>query len=363
VPELPLPTVAPAASAFVSRSGTNLMLDGHVWQFVGYDDYRLTSELPGFMCGDNTSDAEVASILTEIHDNSGATVIRVPFEQTYGGPGNWTQLDRVLTVAASLGMRVVPVLADEYGACDTFAGQPQLNKTLSWYQAGYKQPTPGATLSYRDFAVAIATHYADDPTIAFWQLMNEASDSTSVNPETCDEQEAAVALRAFADDVAGAMKAVDPNHLINLGTIGSGQCGASGSADYQYVHAGLIDICEVHDYGSIAAIPGDQWNGIQTRINDCHADGKPIWAGEEGLDASLQPNGTTSGVVTPASLALRAATFTAKMQAQFAQGLAGFVVWEFNPSAADTGWTITPGDPTEGALAAEAAALRAQNGV
>ena len=41
----------------------------------------------------------------------------------------------------------------------------------------------------------------------------------------------------------------DPYHLVSLGTTGEGHCGLVG-ADYQYVHAGAVDICEYHDYSA-----------------------------------------------------------------------------------------------------------------
>ena len=49
------------------------------------------------------------------------------------------------------------------------------------------------------------------------------------------------------------IKSIDPNHLVSLGTIGSGQCGTSGDY-YKQLHAiPTIDLCEVHDY--------DPWSG------------------------------------------------------------------------------------------------------
>ncbi len=157
-------------------------------------------------------------------------------------------------------------------------------------------------------------------------------------------------MRGFADDVAGAMKAVDPNHLINLGTMGGGQCGSQGAA-YQYTHAGKIDICEIHDYWT-GALGGDQWNGAVPSINYCHGLNKPIFAGEAGLNASVQPDWSTSGTVSASSLAQRAAFFQQKMTAQFGLGTVGFLIWS-KTLGASAGWDVAPGDPTEAVMRAQ----------
>ena len=72
------------------------------------------------------------------------------------------------------------------------------------------------------------------------------------------------------------VKSIDANHLVSLGTIGSGQCGADGPR-YQAVHAiPTIDLCEYHDYGAPdVGVPGDEFNGLQLRIDQCDALNKP----------------------------------------------------------------------------------------
>ena len=343
------------ANGFVTASGTNLMLNGHVWQFVGYNDYRLTS-MPGALdCGGVTTDADIAAMFDDIKANSGATVIRTWFNQSFGSPGNWTAFDRVLAAAAARGMKVIPSLTDQWSACEPSFPTTHY-RPLSWYQSGYKSPDAGYSLSYLDFAVAMAQHYANNPTIAFWQLVNEAEDKDSING-ACDEGNAAVALRSFADTVGNAMKAVDPNHLINLGTMGGGQCGTSGSIDFQYVNSGAMDVLEIHDYAGPAPLPGDQYNGVAVRIADSKVLNKPIFDGEVGLDA------TVNGVTDSATILARAQAFAGKMNAQFPMGLAGFVVWEYAPpNTPSTTYEVGPGDPLEAMMLSIISALNRQNG-
>ena len=67
------------------------------------------------------------------------------------------------------------------------------------------------------------------------------------------------------------IRSFDPNHLISLGTLGGGQCGAQGD-DYQTVMSvPTLDLCEYHDYQPAELVPGDQFNGLQRRIDQCNA--------------------------------------------------------------------------------------------
>ena len=87
-----------------------------------------------------------------------------------------------------------------------------------------------------------------------------------------------------------AIKEVDPNHLVSLGTMGSGQCGTA-NGDYRMVHE-PVDVCEYHDYdyegnpsdNADNPIPGDEWNGLAKRLDQCGPSGldKPLFIGEAG---------------------------------------------------------------------------------
>jgi hypothetical protein len=340
----------------VSASGTSLMLNGSRWQFAGYDDYRLTSASPGHQCGGPLGDADVAASLDEIHTHSGATVVRTWFMQAYGRPGNWGQFDRVLAAASSRGMKVIPVLADQWAACEPWPAGQTHYRSLGWYQSGYRQVDYGYSLSYRDYVAAIAAHYKNNPAIAFWQLVNEAEALDSPGG-ACEDGAANAALRSFADDAAGVLKANDPGHLVSLGTIGTGQCGTSSTEDYLNLHSGRIDICEYHDYLGPGGLPGDQWHGVAVRINQCRSLHKPIFAGEVGLQASITASGSNGGPVTAATLTQRATFFQQKLQAQFGAGVSGFLIWQYATGTRTDGFEVQPGDPAEGVMARVAAVL------
>lgn len=339
----PTPSAAATAPAgIVQRSGSSLVLDGSPYRFLGY--HVPLGPSPAHPVCPGYSDAAVATTLAQAQQASGANAVRVWMYQSYGGPQDWSRFDLVFSEARKAGVRVIATLTNQWGQCEgKYADGSLPVKTLPWYQSGYRSPDPGYALSFRDFAAAMAARYKDEPALLAWQLVNEAEPKKADG--TCDEAAGASALRAFSDDVVGVIRAANDPHLVSLGSIGSGQCGLSGSADYRYVHAGALDVCEYHDYTPLSAVPGDAWNGLKTRIADCAADGKPLFVGEAGIQGGIQADGSV-GAVTADTLARRASLFDAKITQQLSAGVAGFLVWEKAP-VNDDGFTIGTGDPLE----------------
>lgn len=266
------------------------------------------------------------------------TVTRAPFFQyidSTAGQRDWRPTDAALGAARANDVSIVAELADQWGNCEQ-SGTPAY-KDLAWYQGGYKSSIlPGTTQSYRAWAIDIATRYRNDPNIAFWQLMNEAEAATVMN-QTCSEASAASAIRTFVDDMGAAIKAADPNHLVSLGTIGTGQCGTAG-ADYQIVHSSPgIDLCEYHDYSAPnVTLPASFSNDLSY----CSNMGKPLFIGESGI------RGSDVG----GDLSLRAIDFVAKRTAQTNAGAQGFLVYTWCGTIGCDVYGVSPGDPLLGVL-------------
>lgn len=349
------PSAAPSTQGFVSASGTELVVDKQPWKFAGYN-------LPCANPEQLVQSGSLGVYLDDIKQNSGANVVRVWFFQSEGGPGNWSNFDAVISALKARGMRAIVALANSTSTCDEPNG-PTLYKTISWYQTGYQGPYGGYALSFHDYAVDVAAHYANEPTVAFWQLLNEAQAPSydSAGNLTCpDELAARDALRSFSDAMTSAIHAADPQHLVDLGTLSTGNCGIETDADYSYVHAGSLGLCEYHDYGNPAVQTPTSLSGI---INDCQALGKPVYVGESGIPANVGSNGQPSSTCEPwpscspvpitfQSLAQRATFFRAKIQAADQNGLAGYVIWVKSPYYTDgtDGYAIADGDPTEQVL-------------
>jgi endo-1,4-beta-mannosidase len=329
-----VPTSSAAAPfGFVSRTGTRLVLNGKPFRFTGLNVYNANSR--GMCWYDLQGGSALDDALTAI--GPGHEVVRAWFFQPLaiaGGLRDWSAFDHTLAVAQDHGMKVIPTLTDQYGEC----GDGGVNgfKPTEWYESGYTQVDPGNLVSYRNWVGEIVSRYKYDRRIAFWQLINEA-EVTEVGQPCPPGNEPADILKAWTTDVSGLVKSLDQNHLVSLGTIGGGQCGAQGP-QYQYVHdVATIDLCEYHDYGSPnVAMPGDEFNGLQVRINQCNVLNRPVFVGEAGIIPN-QVGGT---------LAHRAAAFEAKIEAQFAAGIQGFLAWDWSSlgSTLDN-FDIGPGDP------------------
>ena len=323
-----------APPGFVGRSGTNLELDGQPYRFSGINIYNANN-LSGcwYAMG---SGSTLDESLSAISSTGGPKVMRAWFFQalaTAGGARDWSAIDNTLAVAAAHGTRVIATLGNQWSDCDGPGGGAGSYKDHAWYTGGYTEPDPAGTRSYRDWAAEIVDRYKNDPTILAWQLLNEAevkpSEGSSCSPD------AAVTLKDFADDVSGLIKSIDANHLVSLGTMGGGQCGAQG-AEYQDVHdLATIDLCEYHDYGSPSTpMPGDQWNGLQVRVDQCNALDKPLFVGETGIRQEDLP-----------TLQSRANAFWAKFEAQFFAGIDGILVWAWNKDGSVGSYDIGPSDP------------------
>jgi mannan endo-1,4-beta-mannosidase len=328
--------------AFVKSSGTTLTLNGQPYRFTGIDIYMAAS---GSSCG-GPLDPNVGVPLSYMPNG---IVFRFWAFQDFfvsNRSFDWTNLDQVLAIAAAHDDKVIPVLANGSDYCDDTA------KDLAWYQSGYETTVePGDIVTYRQYVSDTVSRYADNPTIAMWQLVNEGE---AVNSDgTCNESAALRALLGFSNDVGGLVHSLDPNHLVSLGTLagwqggGAGQwCGAA-NGDYQTLMASPgNDVCDYHDYGYPADPQGAPFPpDLATAIQMCHADGKPIMVAETGIYAD-----------SSAGLALRAAEFGAKFSSQFQAGVVGELMWmwEVSPNYvipdADPDYGIFPGDPSLGVL-------------
>lgn len=331
-----------ALTGFVTRSGQDLMLNGAPYRFTGLNIYNANSVNNYWYTmgvGDGLDQA-----LTAI--GPGKNVFRAWFGQWLANPTgkglDFSVFDHTLAVARAHGYRVIVTLADQDGTWDD-----GINKTLDsgWYQQGYRSTVStvpsswGARngLTYRDFVRSVVERYRDDPTVLMWQLVNEAEAKRSDGScPTATDDAAAVAIRGFADDMSRMIKSVDRNHLVSLGTIGTGQCGTSGPR-YQDVHSPAgIDVLEMHDYVSGQSLIGDQWNGMKLRLDQARSLNKPLFVGELGIDPR-DVGGQDA----------RARVVGTKLRDQFDAGVVGVLAWEWRNAGQSGGdrYVIGPGDP------------------
>ncbi|HLN41647.1 MAG TPA: hypothetical protein VK215_04290 [Acidimicrobiales bacterium] len=336
-------------------TGGRLMFNGRPYRFVGFNGYEIATEWGiDAGCGPELSDDQLNQLFASLPPDSmvrfwafqGTMATDVTTKQI-----DWAPLDRVFAAAAAHHQLLIPVLAGQSGSCDSGHWAD-----LSWYNGGFMDVfnDSGMTpLSYWNYLQAIVNRYKNSLALGMWEPISEAEASTcptQFEPSNCNgnqtcpnEHAAALALRHFFDVVGGELHALDPNHLVEEGLLGSGQCGAVWT-DYTYVGASPgIDVLSYHDYGDPAtAIPGDQWNGLGARLNRAASLGKPLIIGEEGINAGS----------SCLSNSQRASDFAANIHAQISAGSSGVLLWDWVPSVEATCvYDIAPDDPTIGVIA------------
>ena len=352
-----------SGGGFVTTSGRQFMLNGQPFKFVGFNLFDAAATA-NYKCAwwDRYTDAELDQAFTEMK-SGGATVLRFWAYQTYTNGGtDWSGVDRVIAEAKKYNFKVIPVLEDGPGYCTTNGAgvaKWQYNSD-TWYTTGYKVPYGTAAMSYRSYVPLIVSHYKNEPTILGWMMMNEADTSAK-------RADGKSVLVDFATDIAALIKANDPNHLVTVGTQSNGSSGASGS-DFTAVYSvPNVDFAEAHDwsyYGwgnvndplpgannTTEALPDpnstDCLKQYQALIACSVANAKvmniPIIIGESGLAATDAPSRQT-----------RATQMAARLKAAFDNGVAGYLVWQWNKVLDTEHFDVIQGtnDPILGVMAA-----------
>jgi mannan endo-1,4-beta-mannosidase len=330
--------------SFVTRSGTRLLLEGRPYRFTGLNIYNANS-IDNCWYTLGTGGSGLGTSLIQM--GPGIEAYRAWFFQhqaTSNGERDWSAFDHALEVAANRGVRVVATLVNQWGQCEGWDAYADGYKTESWYRTGYKTlpSSPGMPATYRDWVAQVVKRYRNHPAILAWQLVNEAEAKTAYDG-SCSST-APETLRDFTADMASLVKSIDSNHLLSLGTMGTGQCGAAGS-DYKDLHSVPgIDLCEYHDY-DLAPMPGDEWNGMARRLAQCNELGKPLFVGELGIRTSFV-----------GGLRARAGLLRSKLVTQFRAGVVGALVWDWRDEAHGgsslSGYETGPDDPALGVLGA-----------
>jgi hypothetical protein len=285
----PAPSRA-AAGDFVTASGPALMLHGKPWAAVGanvwdFDAGKAVHDDPsGCYYQRADLDAYLDSTFSALTAATHATVVRTfGFLDWYTGGGtDWSSTDRLVHYARRYNVRLIAVLGNQYALCGTPA------KTSEWYHCfdpgcvpGYKRDDGPWGVSYRDYVVALARRYRDEPAIAMWQLMNEA------DPTSAGSGPDGTALSDFSRDMARAIRtdAGDANHLMNLGTTGGGARGNgmpywAKLLDCGTSSGGCNDAGEVHAHDFTDPVPGAPLtSSVGTAVRVWNANGADARAG------------------------------------------------------------------------------------
>ncbi|MGA9871231.1 MAG: beta-mannosidase [Rhodococcus sp. (in: high G+C Gram-positive bacteria)] len=318
-------SVAPAAAApepgsRVTASADGLSLDGAPWWPTGFNAYQLATDWAvNAGCGAMVDlDAYFSSLPP--HSMTRFNAFQALATNKFTGQLDFGPMDAVFAAAEAHDQLVVPVLSPQDGACEGDAF-----KDRQWYVDGWAAQ-PAAGLSFQDWMTTAVARWKDSSALAAWELVGEpetslCGDATcGWSTRTCPP-DAAQVLRSFFDTAGAQVRAIDSQTLITAGLTGGGQCGSQGD-EYQYLaESPVVDVMQYHDYGADGvALPGDQWNGLQRRIVQSNAAGKPLLVAEIGESA-----GSCKSVET------RAASIAGKIDGQRQAGTAGALLWAFVP--------------------------------
>jgi Cellulase (glycosyl hydrolase family 5) len=303
-------TAAPtpvSSTGRVTRTGNQTFLNGQPIRLVGLDMWEaaITSwNHPACYEGWEPATAtNLAGYLASIQATApNVNALRVWFCQQYAndaGTRNWSAFDTVLSACHAAGIMVIACLVDNWSYQFTDTQGP--GYPASWFSTGYKTAytSPWETEPYRSWVSEVVTHYAGDERIAIWELGNELNNMTS----------------AFAADVSGLIKSIDPGTLVSDGSAG----GAPG------ITVSTMDFASFHYYTDY-----DQTNW-KTTCTAAVAAGKASYIGECGFDGS----GAT-----------RANSFASLLSTVFPiTGMIGFLAWQWWPTADGGQFHISAGDP------------------
>ena len=328
--------VQPAATAdthFVSRHGRVLLRDGQPFRFVGVNCYRL---------------AEVSNRADEILGHLAAHGVKVvrfwAFQKRCGSSGReFARFDALVAAAKRHDVLLLPVLENHWNHC-TYARRGTV-KQREWYASGWREQSfDGAPLSYSDFIRAIGEHFRDERQILAWQLMNEPE----IYP---DSEESFVVLQRFAREATAELKSADPNHLVSFGLLGLGQPSTMGKHFRALHNFREMDLVAAHDHGYIyEPLAGHAWprreNSFYADLCDARSLLKPFVATESGIALEW----------VTGDRAYRAQLFRAKLDAFFAAGGSGYILWNYEPEP-DTDYGFGPDDPVMETIAVVASRL------
>jgi hypothetical protein len=253
------------ASNFITTSGTNLMWNGRVFQFVGFDAYGME----GCYSGDPWTTAQLDAYFASLPTDS---MTRIWAEQSFGT----SALSNIVAQATKYNQHLVLSLSDEDGTCDpnTDNGNGSTGDSLQFYQSDWQ------TILV-PWINTVVPMFANDPAVAMWEIGNEPGLEASVPEAT---------MQSYLTGVAEAIKAKAPNQLVESGVGYTYNTNSENGteATYQEVQSSPdINVLDIHDY-----IEDNDGNGTilspdyTTAQEAAKALNKPFIVGEAGVEVS-----------------------------------------------------------------------------
>ena len=277
------PSPPPPSSGKVTRSGSQLMLNGSSYRMIGYNMWSAATDTNFFMpaIGVDVSAATFNQYLSDIkatspHINT-IRIFGISQDTLRGGSRNWSAIDSCLTVANNHGCKILWSLEDFYDYERTGASTYLCGNYAGFFAGGW-QTTPlscgsgGASETYQSWITAVAQRYHDDPRIVMFELMNEPGQMTV----------------SFAQGASQIIRQYDSTTPICSG----GWLGTNGPSPNEAAILALstIDVATMHYYAEFSN------TDYHSTVSLAHAKGKPWFLGEYGVDKSLGLSGRAAQI-------------------------------------------------------------------
>ncbi|NIK69474.1 carbohydrate binding domain-containing protein [Paenibacillus sp. BK720] len=279
----PAKKASAAVSGFVTRSGSQLMLNGQPFRYSGPNIYWLALdenpvEYPTEFRVNNALQTakEMGATVVRSHAaiSFGCTKCIMPSLGTYNETA-FQKLDYAIKAAGDAGLRLVLPLIDQYDyyhggkkSWTRWFGYPDDGISYTGYEF-YNKPEIISAFKQHLSVLLNRTNtytgvkYKDDPTIMAWETGNELG--WYDNP---------TAMKNWTQDIADYLKSIDSNHLVMDGTYGVKDAHLSISS---------VDIYSDHFYqwpAVGACCKGLSVTELNTQANKVQAAGKAMVVGE-----------------------------------------------------------------------------------
>ena len=242
-PAMPWLTVDAGGPVPVVRQGGG----GPVYRATGYNFWVMhPSE------GATITVAQMDALFAKLRPGS---LIRIWAYATNPATMTWATLisnylDPQVAAAKKYGHRVILTLS-------TWADGSEWYNTLTDTSGGVKQTTWITSQQYlhsvfganslQDWVTTLVTHYAGEPAVSIYDIMNEPSDGTATN---------VTAWATYCSDMSGWIKAIAPDALVYMASADPLTL-TSSVANYQTIITSM-DLSSEHDYATM----GFSWLGL-----------------------------------------------------------------------------------------------------
>lgn len=304
--------------SWLTRSGTTLLQGSARYTATGYNCYVMRSA--GGTVAQTMTDAQRDQFFASLRPHS---LVRVwafsPANGTYTNAQVFAEQDKIVASAKAYGHRLIFTLADWAGNANDGTGA----KTAAWLTG------TTYTGAYQTWLDLVVQRYAQEPTVAIWDLMNEPL----VPSNSAD-------LLTFVNAMGARVKQWAPNALVMLG-INTPALSCGSTANYQAVAgSAFLDIVSCHDYFEVPGLN----DLIPAVVGVARAVVKPMLVDEMGIWAASAYGvpGNSPGGYAPVSYEAQAQIVEekARLYAGYPE-IAGWLLW----SEMEAGYTVPGYEP------------------